>query len=97
MRRLLAAVASVVVACAVGVVDEPAPEEDDDRPPDAAAMSAPVADAGGDAGAPMVTQHCDRLPTTKEITLPDGGRTSVVVFAECREVPEHDLGDPPPR
>lgn len=96
MRNVLVVVASLFVACAAGAVDEPAPEPEEESPaPDAGTTSAAAPEV--DSGAPAATDQCARAPTVEEFELPDGGHLTVVVVAECRDTPERDLGDPPPR
>jgi hypothetical protein len=88
---LVLSASALVAACAVSVVDEPVPTPDEPSPTEPS-TPAPAPEAS------EVPSHerCARPPAAVEVELPDGGTAVVYLFEECREVPERDLGDPPP-
>lgn len=93
VRRFFAVLA-LLTACIAGVAEPtPAPPEEteeDEREPSPSTPSETVPEEE------PATDRCVRTSRLEEIELPDGGRTTVELYEECLEVPERDLGDPPP-
>ncbi len=96
MRKLLVFAACLFVACAAGAVDEPAPEPEDREPPNEDVPEAGTLSDREDAVAPGAATPCSREPAVEQLELPDGGRLAVPIVEECQDVPDRDLGDPPP-